>query len=48
MKTLKKLFRPVKLFIVLIVVVLIWVMIGIVDFVFDKETIQVDEVRIKI
>ena len=43
-----KLFKPIKLFIVLIVVSICWALIGIIDFVFDKETIIIDEVKIKI
>jgi len=48
MKALKKIFLPIKLLIVLVVVMIIWILIGIIDLIFNKETIEVDEVRIKI
>ena len=48
MKTIKKIFHPIKLLIVLVVVMIIWILIGIIDLIFNKETIEVDEVRIKI
>jgi hypothetical protein len=43
-----KLFKPLKLFFVLMVVSICWILIGIIDSIFDKETIIIDEVKIKI
>jgi hypothetical protein len=44
----KKLSHPLKLFLVLLVVSVYWILIGIIDSIFDKETIIIDEVKIKI
>jgi hypothetical protein len=43
-----KILHPLKLCIVLVVVSICWILIGIIDSIFDKESIIIDEVKIKI
>ena len=47
-REMKKILHPFKLLIVLTVVSICWVLIEIIDLIFGKETIIIDEVKIKI